>query len=134
MVTLRQLQEIVVPVERITRGRIIILLDSMLRLFIPVVRLHLLLLGATLQLTTLRDGGCDLRLDLYELIVHVKLQLSQRLLRIIGLLNHSVEIGPQQSKYTFQQIHENTSPVVIRFPGRPRGSLLQMSMDRGRGR
>src|SRR5437763_1874694 len=106
----------------------------MLRLFIPVVRLHLLLFGATLQLTTLRYGGCNLRLDLHELIAHIKLQLPQRLLRIIGLLNYSVEIGPQQSKYTFQQIHENTSPVVIRFPGRSRGRPYKCLWMVGRGR
>ena len=48
------------------------------------------------------DRDRNLRLDLEQLILHVENHLLDHLLRVLGLIDEVIEIGPDQGGNTFQ--------------------------------
>ena len=78
------------------RQVVIPLFDGQLGLALPFVGLLLADLVALLEPLLIGDRGRDLGLDLHELVVHVDEQLPNDLFRILGSIEHVVDIGAEQ--------------------------------------
>ena len=99
------LLERVASLQRLARQVVLALLDRQLRTPLPLVCLGLVVLVPLVELLLVGDRGRNLRLDLQQLVVHVRNQLPDELLGIFGPIDHVVDVGSDERGDAVQNSH-----------------------------
>src|SRR5205085_2736519 len=99
--------------ERGARELVVTFVDRQLRLAHPLGDLGVVVLLLLRQQMLVGDRNGDLRLHLHHLVLHVKDDLLEHLLRLFGLVDEIIQIRADQCRNTFHQTHDYASGCLI---------------------